>query len=267
MNILEEIIAHRRKEVAEKQQQVTIKDLEQSPYFERTVFSATDFIKDENRVGIIAEIKKQSPSKGIIHPNMNVEAISKGYVAAGVSAISVLTDQKYFGGSNAYLKQVRELNDIPVLRKDFIVTEYQVLEAKAIGADLILLIAGALQPKELFKLAKLARSIGLEILMEVHNQAELERSLCPELNLVGVNNRDLTRFVVDVNTSLNLVNQIPNQFVKISESGISKPETIVQLTQAGFDGFLIGECFMREEKPEVACDTFIKETVSIMNKK
>lgn len=267
MNILEEIIAHRRKEVEVQQQQVSIKGLEKSPFFERITFSPTEFIRASDKVGIIAEIKKQSPSKGIIHPNMNVETISKGYVTAGVSAISVLTDQKYFGGSNAYLTQVRELNDIPVLRKDFIVTEYQIVEAKAIGADFILLIAGALEPKKLFQLAKLARSIGLEVLMEVHNQAELERSLCPELNLVGVNNRDLTRFVVDINTSLNLVHQIPNEFVKISESGISKPETIVQLKQAGFDGFLIGECFMREKEPEVACNAFVKKTLSILAEK
>ena len=263
MNILEKIIAHKKQEIAQQQQIVPISKLEKSPFFERTVLSARQFIEDESRVGIIAEIKRKSPSKGIIHPNVQVEQISKGYVAAGVSAISVLTDTHFFGGSAADLTMVRQLNQIPVLRKDFIVSEYQLLEAKAIGADIILLIAAALTPKDLFRLAKFAKSLGLEMLMEVHNQAELERSLCPELDLVGVNNRDLTRFKVDINTSLRLVEQIPNDFVKVSESGISKPETIVDLKKAGFDGFLIGECFMKTPEPEVACMEFISTCTTL----
>lgn len=259
MNILEKIIAHKKKEIAQRQQLVSFRQLEKSPFFERTVLPASVFIRDENRVGIIAEIKRRSPSKGVIHPNVQVPVISKGYVAAGVSAISVLTDAHFFGGSAADLQTVRQFNEIPILRKDFIISEYQLIEAKAIGADIILLIAAALSPKLLFRLAKFAKSLGLDILMEVHNRTELDRSLCPELDLVGVNNRDLTRFKVDINTSLRLVEQIPDEFVKISESGISKPETIVQLKRAGFDGFLIGECFMKTPSPEVTCAAFIAE--------
>jgi indole-3-glycerol phosphate synthase len=194
---------------------------------------------------------------GIIHPNPDIETITKGYVSAGVSAISVLTDVDFFGGSNADLLAARSLNDIPLLRKDFMIDEFQIIEAKAIGADFILLIAACLSPKEIQQFGKLAQSLGMQVLLEVHNQAELERSLCENIDLVGVNNRDLTTFTVDLNHSYNLVNQIPNDFLKISESGISNPKTIMELREAGFDGFLIGENFMKTEAPEKACLEFV----------
>lgn len=257
MNILDTITAHKRKEVEQRRCTVSIQKLEQSTLFDRQPFSATTFIKE--RSGIIAEFKRQSPSKGIIHPNPNIETITKGYVSAGVSAISVLTDMAFFGGSDADLLATRSHNDIPLLRKDFMVDEYQIVEAKAIGADLILLIAACLSPKEIQAFGKLAQSLGMQVLLEVHNQAELERSVCPFVDLIGVNNRDLTTFTVDLNHSYNLVNQIPNDFLKISESGISNPKTIVELRQAGFDGFLIGENFMKTSEPEKACREFVEE--------
>jgi indole-3-glycerol phosphate synthase len=257
MNILDKITAHKRTEVEARKQSVSIKKLEQSPLFNRQPFSATTFIKE--KTGIIAEFKRQSPSLGIIHPNPDIETITKGYVSAGVSAISVLTDVNFFGGSNADLMAARSFNDIPLLRKDFMIDEYQIIEAKAIGADFILLIAACLSPKEIQQFAKLAQSLGMQVLLEVHNQAELERSLCENIDLVGVNNRDLTTFTLDLNHSYNLVNQIPNDFLKISESGISNPKTIMELRKAGFDGFLIGESFMKTEEPEKACEVFIEE--------
>jgi indole-3-glycerol phosphate synthase len=257
MNILTKITTHKRTEVEARKQTVSIKQLENSPLFNRQPFSATTFVKE--RTGIIAEFKRQSPSKGIIHPNPDIETITKGYVSAGVSAISVLTDVDFFGGSNADLLAARSLNDIPLLRKDFMIDEFQIIEAKAIGADFILLIAACLSPKEIQHFGKLAQSLGMQVLLEVHNQTELERSICPFVDLVGVNNRDLTTFEVDLNHSYNLVNQIPNDFLKISESGISNPKTIVELRKAGFDGFLIGENFMKTEKPGEACLEFVNQ--------
>ena len=256
MNILDKITAHKRTEVEQRKQAISIKQLEKSPLFDRQPFAATRFIKE--RSGIIAEFKRQSPSKGIIHPNPNIETITKGYVSAGVSAISVLTDVDFFGGSDEDLKAARRFNEIPLLRKDFMVDEYQIVEAKAIGADLILLIAACLSPNEIQTFGKLAQSLGMQVLLEVHNQAELERSICPFVDLVGVNNRDLTTFTVDLQHSYNLVNQIPKDFLKISESGISNPKTIVELRQAGFDGFLIGENFMKTSEPEKACMEFVE---------
>jgi indole-3-glycerol phosphate synthase len=257
MNILDKITTHKRTEVEARKQAVSIKQLENSPLFNRQTFSATKFVRE--RTGIIAEFKRQSPSKGIIHPNPSIETITKGYVSAGVSAISVLTDVNFFGGSDADLLAARSFNNIPLLRKDFMIDEYQIIEAKSIGADFILLIAACLSPKEIQHFGKLAQSLGMQVLLEVHNQAELERSICPFIDLVGVNNRDLTTFEVDLNHSYNLVNQIPNDFLKISESGISNPKTISELRQAGFDGFLIGENFMKTSEPEKSCFEFIKE--------
>jgi indole-3-glycerol phosphate synthase len=256
MNILTKITTHKRTEVEVRKQSVSIKQLEASPLFNRQPLSATIFIKE--RTGIIAEFKRQSPSKGVIHPNADIETITKGYVSAGVSAISVLTDVNFFGGSDADLLAARSFNDVPLLRKDFMIDEYQIIEAKAIGADFVLLIAACLSPKEIQHFGKLAQSLDMQVLLEVHNQAELERSLCPFVDLVGVNNRDLTTFTLNLQHSYNLVNQIPNDFLKISESGISNPKTIMELRQAGFDGFLIGENFMKTEKPEEACKEFIK---------
>jgi indole-3-glycerol phosphate synthase len=259
MNILEKIIASKYQEVEERKSLIPVKLLEGSIFFEGKVVSMKKYVTHPDKSGIIAEFKRKSPSKGVINGTASVEKVSIGYMQAGASALSILTDKEYFGGSSEDLKTARKFNFCPIIRKDFIVDEYQILEAKSMGADCILLIAAALEPAKLKALAAFAKSLGLEILMEVHDGEELERSLCDDLDLVGVNNRNLKTFDVSVDTSLALVNQIPNDFVKVSESGISDPRTMVQLKAAGFDGFLIGENFMKSGRPEQTAYNFIKE--------
>lgn len=256
MTILDEIIANTQKEVAERKANTSISELEKSIYFGREALSLADFLRKPEKSGIIAEIKKQSPSKGVINDKVSIEEVGAGYAAAGASAISVLTDHKYFGGKSEYLTAVREVIDIPILRKDFMVDEYQVVEAKSIGADAILLIAAALEPDTLFRLAAFAKSLGLSVLMEVHNKEELDRSICDDLDVVGVNNRNLKTFDVSVQTSIDLAQDIPDGFVKISESGLKDAGTIHQLKDAGFEGFLIGETFMKTEDPALALKNF-----------
>lgn len=259
MNILEKIVASKYREVEERRSLIPVKLLESSVYFEGQVVSMKKYVTHPEKSGIIAEFKRKSPSKGVINGSASVEKVSIGYMQAGASALSILTDTDYFGGTSEDLKAARRFNFCPIIRKDFIVDEYQILEAKSIGADCILLIAAALEPTKLKSLAAFAKNLELEVLMEVHDGEELERSLCDELDLVGVNNRNLKTFEVSVDTSLALVHQIPNAFVKVSESGISDPNTMVELKKAGFDGFLIGENFMKSARPEQAAYNFIKE--------
>ena len=259
MNSLERIIADKYLEVASRKQAQPTAELEKSPYFSRPTFSLKSFLLDPAKSGIITEFKRQSPSKGLINGSSSVEDVTKGYEQAGASALSILTDSNYFGGSTEDLMRARPLVNCPILRKDFVVDEYQVLEAKAMGADCILLIAAALSPKEISTLAAFAKGLQLEVLMEVHNLEELERSYCDTLDVVGVNNRDLKTFQVSLDTSLALVDKIPAQVVKISESGISDPRTLVEFRRAGFDGFLIGENFMKTAQPEQAAATFISD--------
>ena len=177
---------------------------------------------------------------------------------AGASALSILTDEKFFKGSNADLTEARKFNFCPILRKDFVVDEYQIIEAKSIGADAILLIAECLEKDEIAQFAKLAKSLGLEVLMEVHSKDQLSK-ICPDLDLIGVNNRNLGTFEVSVQTSIDLFDHIPSDFVRISESGISEPKTIRELKAVGFDGFLIGERFMGTGEPGRACRGFVGE--------
>lgn len=259
MNILDQIIAGKYREVEEKKSLIPVKLLEKSIFFPGSVVSMKKYVTQPDKSGIISEFKRKSPSKGIINGSASVETVSIGYMQAGASALSILTDKDYFGGTNEDLKTARKFNFCPILRKDFVVDEYQILEAKSIGADCILLIAAALEPEKLKSLAYFAKSLGLEVLMEVHDAEELDRSLCDGLDLVGVNNRNLKTFEVSLDTSLALVDRIPSNFVKISESGISDPKTLVQLKDAGFDGFLIGENFMKSSRPEQAAFNFIKE--------
>lgn len=259
MNILDEIIAQKHIEVTERMSLVPVKLLEKSVFFEGKVVSMKKYVTDVEKTGIITEFKRKSPSKGVINGSATVEAVSIGYMQAGASALSILTDTDFFGGSNADLKEARKFNFCPILRKDFIVDEYQLLEAKSIGADCILLIAAALEPSKLKQLAAFAKNLGLEVLMEVHDGEELDRSLCEDLDLIGVNNRNLKTFEVSLQTSLELVDKIPSDFIKISESGISDPSTLITLKKAGFDGFLIGENFMKSSRPEQAAYNFIKD--------
>ncbi|KEO73903.1 indole-3-glycerol phosphate synthase TrpC [Anditalea andensis] len=259
MNILEKIILHKHKEVAERKSLIPVKYLEQSIFFESEVVSMKKYIHHPEKSGIIAEFKRKSPSKGMINVSSNVEGTSIGYMQAGASALSILTDKEFFGGTNEDLTLARKYNFCPILRKDFIIDEYQIVEAKSIGADCILLIAAALEPKRLKGLADFAKSLGLEVLMEIHDEDELQPYLNSHLDLIGVNNRSLKTFDVSVQTSLSLVDKIPNEFTKISESGLSNPETLVQLKSAGYDGFLIGENFMKASRPHDAAYQFITQ--------
>jgi len=259
MNILEKIIQHKKVEVAERKSLYPVKLLEQSIYFQSPVVSLKKYVQREDKSGIIAEIKRKSPSKGDINAYVSVERTSIGYMQAGASALSILTDEKFFGGTNEDLMLARKFNFCPILRKDFVVDEYQIIEAKSIGADAILLIAAALDPKEISTLAKVARSLQLEILLEVHNEKELLDNLSAEVDLMGVNNRDLKTFVTDIGISKCLAEMIPNHFVKVSESGIEKPETVIDLKKYGYQGFLMGQNFMQQSRPEKACKEFIDE--------
>ena len=256
MNILETIIAHKKKEVAENKKNVSAAELERKNFFSRQTLSLRDSLLDENSTGIIAEFKRQSPSKGVINASADVENVAAAYAEHGAAALSILTDQKFFGGSSADLKKAR-FNNIPILRKDFIVDEYQLVEAKSIGADVILLIAACLSPQEVQQLAAFAKSLDLEVLLEIHNHEELQH-ICDECDVVGVNNRDLKFFNVDINRSMELASAIPSDKVKISESGITDTDAIRMLKSAGFRGFLIGENFMKQQDPAIAFASFVK---------
>ncbi len=259
MNILEEIIAFKRVEVKQRKELYPIKLLEKSIHFEAPVVSLKKYLLRKDKYGIIAEIKRRSPSKGVINPHVSIERTSIGYMQAGASALSVLTDEKYFGGSREDLKQARKYNFCPILRKDFIVDEYQLIEAKSIGADAILLIAAALDPVQVGQLAEKAHELDLEVLMEVHNEEELLNNIHDSVDIIGVNNRDLKTFTTDLETSVLLSDKIPDEYVKISESGIHDPKDIIYLKKAGFQGFLMGEHFMTQSRPEKACAEFISK--------
>lgn len=259
MDILSEIVANKRKEVARQKELYPTKLLEQSTYFEGVPVSLSKYLKRPDKSGVIAEIKRKSPSKGMINAHVSVERTSIGYMQAGASGLSVLTDKDYFGGTIEDLKTARAFNFCPILRKDFMIDEYQVLEAKSIGADVILLIAAVLDKEEIETLGGLAQSMGMEVLLEVHDGDELKRSITDKVNLIGVNNRNLKTFETNVETSYQLASDIPDDFTKVSESGISDPSTIGELKKYGFEGFLIGETFMKNGRPERAAKEFIKQ--------
>lgn len=259
MNILDKIVAHKGQEVAERKSLYPAKLLEKSIYFSSDVVSLKKYLLREDMAGIIAEIKRKSPSKGMLHEFVSIEQTSIGYMQGGASALSILTDTEFFGGKNEDLTTARKFNFCPILRKDFTIDEYQILEAKSIGADAILLIAAALSPERLEELARFAKSLNLEVLMEVHNGEELSSHVNQYLDVVGVNNRDLKTFNVNLETSIELAESIPNEFVKISESGISDPSAVIKLMSHGFQGFLIGEYFMSNSRPGAVCAEFVKQ--------
>lgn len=258
MTILEKIIAHKHQEVSARKESVPIEILERSPHFQREVISFANALTDKNSSGIIAEFKRRSPSKGAINQSAPVEDISKGYTKAGASALSILTDSEFFGGKIEDLITARNTSNCPILRKDFIVDEYQIVEARSIGADVILLIAAALDGKRIAELAAFAASLGLEVLLEIHTREEIPENL-DNINVIGANNRDLHDFSTDATRSIELAKHLPNNITKISESGLDNAQTIVKLKQAGFKGFLIGEAFMRESDPAAACADLINE--------
>ena len=257
MNILDKIIAHKKKEVGERKSRISVKELERSASFSAPVHSFKKALLNDE-TGIIAEFKRKSPSKGDINKNADVAKITVGYSKAGAAALSILTDHEFFGGSMGDVITARKVNQIPILRKEFIIDEYQIIEAKAIGADVILLLANVLSPREIKEFSTTAKFLGLDILLEVRDESELE-AVNILVDCIGVNNRNLKDFKVDVKQSFDLADLIPKGFLKISESGIDSAKTIYELKQAGFNGFLIGETFMKTPEPEIACASFIKE--------
>lgn len=257
MNILNKIVLDKRREVDTKKNTIPTQILEQHPYFEKNTKSLAKNLR-ESKTGIIAEFKRKSPSKLDINLNAKVADVAKGYENAGVTGMSVLTDEIYFGGKNDDLLLAKTHCNLPLLRKDFIIDEYQIIEAKAIGADVILLIASILTKKEIKQFSEFAKQLHLDVLLEVHNQTELEKSIIPSLDMIGVNNRDLKTFDVNLETSIKLSKLIPDDFVKVSESGISDTEAIKELKHYGFQGFLIGENFMKTDNPGASAKQFIK---------
>ncbi|GHA49013.1 indole-3-glycerol phosphate synthase [Salinimicrobium marinum] len=261
MNILEKIALDKRAEVEEKKDLIPMKSLELMPGFSRKCVSLSQQLRDSN-TGIIAEFKRRSPSVPDLNLNADVKQVTGGYEKAGASGISVLTDEIYFGGSMDDLFAAREEVKIPILRKDFMIDEYQILESKAIGADVILLIAALLNKKEIKAFSELAKSLGMDVLLEVHNEEELQKSIMSSIDMIGVNNRNLKNFDVDTNISKELSEKIPSEFVKVSESGISSTAAIKDLQKYNFKGFLIGGNFMKTEDPGKSAEEFIRELKS-----
>lgn len=256
MNILDKIIIDKRQEVLLKKSIIPVSQLENSILFERNTISLSKNLRASS-TGIIAEHKRRSPSKAEINYNFTVEEVVKGYENAGVCGISILTDGKYFGGSLDDLLVARAVVNLPLLRKEFVIDEYQILEAKAFGADAILLIAAVLTREEIKNLSQFAQSLALEVLLEVHDETELEKAIMPSLDIIGVNNRSLKTFEVSLENSKKLISEIPNEFVKISESGISSVNVIKKLQNIGYQGFLIGETFMKTANAGDAAKEFI----------
>ena len=256
MNILDKITLDKRKEVALRKQLIPVSQLEQSVLFNRSTVSLANNLKNSTS-GIIAEHKRRSPSKAVINNNLNVQDVASGYESAGVCGMSVLTDGKYFGGALDDLLTARASCNLPLLRKEFIIDEYQILEAKAYGADVILLIAGILSRNEIKQFSQFAKSLNLDVLLEVHDEQELHKALMPSLDMLGVNNRNLKTFNVSLETSKQLSQLIPNDFVKVSESGISSTSAIKELQPYGYKGFLIGENFMKTDNPGASATAFI----------
>ncbi|NOR27848.1 MAG: indole-3-glycerol phosphate synthase TrpC [Lutibacter sp.] len=259
MTILDKIIAHKKKEVAQLKSEVAIEKLVKSPNFNRTPISLKNALTAKDSTGIIAEYKRKSPSKGIINDTSDIIEVTQGYLEANVAAQSILTDTEFFGGNIVDVMKARTVNDTtPILRKDFIVDGFQIVEAKAIGTDAILLIAACLTKQELKNYGKLAEDLGLDVLYEVHSEEELGK-IELDNKIIGINNRNLKTFEVDLEHSIQLASQIPESCIKVSESGLSDPRVITGLKEYGFQGFLIGENFMKTNDPGFACQEFISQ--------
>lgn len=258
MDILSRIVNKKIDELRYLKKSLPISDLENSSFFSRKNRSISSSIINKD-LGIIAEHKRKSPSKSNINQLTSSEKIIKGYDNAGAAAISILTEKNFFDGSRNDLIEARKLTELPILRKDFIIDEYQIIESKSIGADGILLIAACLEKKEIIRLSKLAKSLDLEVLIEIHDMSEISRSCIESVDIIGINNRNLKTFDVQIKTSLDLIKEIPEQYTKISESGISKVSDIIELKNCGFDGFLIGESFMKTEDPGLSLSKFIRK--------
>jgi indole-3-glycerol phosphate synthase len=256
--ILEKIIENKKKELELLKKITPVRDLENSMLFSRKIISLSESLTDKHKTGIVAEFKRKSPSKGIMNSTSQVGEVTSGYFMEGASGVSILTDTQFFGGSNADILKVREKSFFPILRKDFIIDEYQIIESKSIGADVILLIAAILGENEVLRFSALSRSLGMEVLLEIHDPAELKK-VNRHVNIIGVNNRNLKTFVVDTGTSERLVEKIPDGFLKISESGISSCDIIKMLRISGYKGFLIGGKFMNSADPVKTFSEFVKD--------
>jgi indole-3-glycerol phosphate synthase len=246
--ILEEILAHKHEEVRLARQQLSTADLEgRARASKEPLRGFRDALRDAPAPRVIAEIKRRSPSRGEIRPNFDPVGCAKAYAEAGAAAVSVLTDERFFGGQLDYLDLVRRAVPLPLLRKDFVVDAYQIDEARVAGADAVLLIAGALSAEALIELRARALGLGMDVLVEVHDEEELERALGSGADLIGINNRDLRSFRTDLGVTERLAPRIPRGIVVVSESGIFTPEDVLRLTDAGAHAFLIGESLMRED--------------------
>ncbi|MCZ2393302.1 MAG: indole-3-glycerol phosphate synthase TrpC [Chitinophagales bacterium] len=256
LSILHKIVAQKRIEIAEGKKLHSIEALKDYPLFYRPTLSLANKLKEKNSTGIIAEFKRHSPSKKWINQYADPVKVVKEYEEAGVAGSSVLTDKEFFKGSLEDLANVRKAVHIPLLRKDFIIDPYQIYEAKAHGADVILLIAAILTPCEVNSLTDVAHQLGLEILLELHGEAELGH-VNNDIEMVGINNRNLHTFEVDIEQSIKMASMLDVKYLKIAESGIASPNIINYLRASGFNGFLIGENFMKSEHPGLACKNFI----------
>lgn len=257
MNILQAITEHKRVEIMKRKQKRPLSDLRSFPHYGRETIPV-DIERLTQHPGIIAEFKRKSPSKGVLHPEADPVEVAGGYSKAGVAAMSILTDRDFFGGSFRDLSQVREAEEgLVLLRKDFIFDSYQLHESSAYGADMVLLIGALLEKKQVEELALEALSIGLQVLFEVHNPEELGK-LHPAINFVGVNNRDLTTFTVDTELSIRMIRELPPEVIPVSESGITSAEEVWKLYRSGYRLFLMGERFMRAQDPGQACSEFIR---------
>ena len=251
-NILLDIVKHKAAEVAQRQSRISQAEIERRV---RNAPPVRDFAGallrrvEKNIPAVIAECKKASPSKGLIRDDYRPEFIARSYAAGGASCLSVLTDEKYFQGCDEDLVAARAACELPVIRKDFMIAAYQVFEARALGADCILLIVACLDDSALQELAALASTLGMDVLIEVHDRTELERALRLRMPLVGINNRDLRRFVTDIDTTIGLLPDIPHDRLVITESGIHTAADVVKLRNHGVNAFLVGEAFMRAPDP------------------
>ena len=258
MDILNNIIGEKLKELEYLKNSISISRLEKSSFFKVKTKSLSKNIK-QKEIGIIAEHKRKSPSKSNINHQTPTKFIINGYDNGGAAGISFLTEKNFFNGSSVEFTEARRITNLPMLRKDFIIDEYQIIESKSIGADAILLIAACLNYSQIKNLSKLAKSFDLEVLIEIHDLEDLNKSCIDSIDMIGINNRNLKTFDVNIETSLNLVEKIPSSFTKISESGLNNSSEIMKLKNSGFDGFLIGERFMKSSNPGEELSNFISK--------
>ena len=258
MKILDKIVEDKKIEINKLLSNSSISKLENSHLFSKKCISLKESIKNNNS-GIICEFKRRSPSNQNINYISSLSDVVSGYEEAGAAGLSILTNKKYFDGDTQDIIDIRDISNLPILRKEFIISEYQVIEAKSIGSDAILLIASILSEEEIIGYSSLAKSIGLEVLLEIHSEDELYKISGDDIDIVGVNNRNLDTLEIDLNNSIELYGKIPSKFVKISESGISKVESILKLKEVGYNGFLIGEKFMKTNNPMESAYDFIKK--------